>query len=242
MWTQTEIGNRPVELFIPATGVSSQAVLYLHGHGEERLSGNDVFTHWLEAFQLPVVAPRGGPCWWLDVLSPGFDPEQTPVRYLLDQVVPWMETEWKITPPQIGLLGVSMGGQGVLNLAYRHALRFPVVAALSPAINFDQIHGRGFGVEEMFPDAEAARQETATLHLHPLNWPRQQFFCSDRSDRFWHAGSECLASKLQSSGVPFQSDLQTSVGGHGWPYFNAMAERAIGFLAEALSGGDTRKR
>lgn len=236
MWTQTEIGSRPAEVFLPAGGVASQALLYLHGYGEERLSENEVFSGLFDKWELPVVAPRGGKCWWLDVISPSFDPVQTPVRYLLDQVIPWIASEWKVTLPHIGLLGVSMGGQGVLNLAYRQALRFPVVAALSPAIDFDLLHGKGYGIEEMFPTAEAARQETVTLHLHPLNWPKHQLFCSDPLDSFWHVGSERLASKLQSSGVPFQSDLLTSSGGHGWPYFNAQAERAVDFVGAALRG------
>ena len=67
----------------------------------------------------------------------------------------------------MGLTGISMGGQGVLQLAYRHPRTFPVVAALAPAIDFHQWYGRGLPLDEMFDSREAARQATALLQIHP---------------------------------------------------------------------------
>lgn len=235
MWKQVEISGKPADVFTPGSPPFPGAVIYLHGYAGESLRGNEVFTQLFRKCHLPIVCPMGGHCWWLETLCPEFDAHQTPLQFVSNAVTSWIEKEWNLAPPRIALLGVSMGGQGVLNLSYRQATRFPIVAALSPAIDFDQIYGCGFGVEEIFADAEEARQETAVLHLHPLNWPRHQFFCSDPQDRTWHAGSERLASKLASSGVPFQCDLQTTQGGHGWPYFNAMAEKTVEFLATALN-------
>ena len=40
--------------------------------------------------------------------------------------------------------------------------------------------------------------------------------------------------KLYSLGVPHEVDLETEGGGHGFPYYNLMAERAIAFLVERL--------
>ena len=40
--------------------------------------------------------------------------------------------------------------------------------------------------------------------------------------------------KLSSSGIPFEADLTTSRGGHGWQYFEHMAPKVIGFVAEHL--------
>jgi len=234
MWKSVEIAGKPAELFVPQGETCRGAVIYLHGYGGETLKENSVFTSLFEKYQLLVVSPVGGPCWWLDSISPAFDSDVTPMTHLTRDVTGWIGEHWNVHTPRIGLLGVSMGGQGVLNLAYRNALRYPVVAALSPAIDFDQIYGKGFGVEEIFQSAEAARQETVVLHLHPLNWPKHQFFCSDPQDVLWHAGSERLASKLMSSGVPFDRDLQTSHGGHGWTYFDAMADRAVSFIARGL--------
>ena len=41
--------------------------------------------------------------------------------------------------------------------------------------------------------------------------------------------------KLGSLGVPFQCDLETTAGGHGFPYYNHMAPRVIDFLVNALN-------
>ena len=40
--------------------------------------------------------------------------------------------------------------------------------------------------------------------------------------------------KLWSLGVPHTADLETKGGGHGFKYYNLMAETAVGFLAERL--------
>ena len=40
--------------------------------------------------------------------------------------------------------------------------------------------------------------------------------------------------KLGSLGVPFECDLETSGGGHGFAYYGTMAEQACDFVANAL--------
>ncbi|WP_437203433.1 alpha/beta hydrolase-fold protein [Planctomicrobium sp. SH664] len=234
MWKTVTIGERTAEVFQPEGAPFRHALIYLHAFAGESLADHPAFTEQFQRFQLPVIAPRGGKSWWLDLPDASGEHTETVFQFCRDTLPRWIAQQWGVTSPGIGLLGVTVGGQGVLQLAYRHALRFPVVAAISPAIDFDQLYGQGFGVEELFATAEAARQETVILHLHPLNWPRYQFFCCDRFDPVWRDGCERLASKLASSGVPFTADLQTSHGGHGWPYFEAMAETAVSFLAEKL--------
>ena len=43
-----------------------------------------------------------------------------------------------------------------------------------------------------------------------------------------------LRMKLWSLGVPHECDLETEGGGHGFDYYNRMAETAISFLADRL--------
>ena len=62
----------------------------------------------------------------------------------------------------------------------------------------------------MYRDAEQARQDTATLHIHPLNWPRHQWFCCDPADYRWHDSADRLRMKLYSLGVPYECDLETT--------------------------------
>lgn len=209
-------------------------MIFLHDRSLDRLADQDVFTRELDRHRLAVVAPHGGRCWWLDTPCPEFDAGVTPLRWIREMLVPWIQARWNVAPPHIGLLGVGMGGQGVLQLAYRHARQFPVVAAIAPAIDFHNLHGRGGELDEMFPDPEAARQQTVTLHLHPLNWPPHQLFVCDPADPDWYDGCERLASKLVSIGIPFDRDLTTSAGGQSREYTRAMAPRCIEFVARGL--------
>lgn len=234
-WTQVEIAGKTADIYEPAApGEHGQVVLHLHGHGLTTLKDNPVFSAELEQHGLRAICPHGQRSWWLDVVCREFDPELTPMRFLREHVVPWIAERWGTRPPHIGLTGISMGGQGVMQLAYRHAREFPVVAAISPAIDFHNWHGRGLPLDEMFPDRETARQHTAILQIHPLNWPRHQLFVCDPADEDWYEGAERLAMKLRASGIPFESDLTTRHGGHSWDYFNHMAPRVIGFVADRL--------
>lgn len=128
-----------------------------------------------------------------------------------------------------------MGGQGALQLAYRHARQFPTVVAISPKIDFDTWWGHGTSLDTIFSDREAARQRTATLHLHPLNYPKHQLLLCDPADPYCFDGVLTLASKLSSTGIPFEQDFETTHGGFGWNYANAMAPRAIEFIASKLA-------
>ena len=92
----------------------------------------------------------------------------------------------------------------------------------------------------MYRDPESARQDTAILHVHPLNWPRHQFFCCDPEDERWWESADRLRMKLYSLGVPHEIDLETTGGGHGFEYYSRMAPRAIGYLAAKLD--EERKR
>src|ERR1700728_3951765 len=99
------------------------------------------------------------------------------MRHLSANILPYAESRWKIRPPSLALLGTSMGGQGALRLAFRHADKFPVVVAMSPAIDFQIRWREGDEVlRTIYDAAESARQDTATLHVHPLYWPRHIWF------------------------------------------------------------------
>ena len=235
-WSQTELGGHAVHVYQPPEpSEHGYTVLYLHGVHLGHLGEHAAFCREFDRHHLRVVAPVTGQSWWTDRLCPAFDPQISAERHVLDRVVPFVADSWGAAPPRIALLGTSMGGQGALRLAFKHPSTFPVVAAISPAIDF---HSRWEEGDEtlraMYRSAEAARQETATLHVHPLNWVRHLWFCCDPTDDRWHESSDRLRMKLGSMGIPFECDLETEAGGHGFEYYKAMAERAIGFIAGGL--------
>jgi S-formylglutathione hydrolase FrmB len=232
-WKSIRIGNHTADVLEPANPLTDRAVLFLHGHGERTLADNPVFTKLLGDKGLRVICPHGGQGWWLDRICKPFDENQTPAAYVRDEILPWIEGNWNAAPPRVGLLGVSMGAQGVLHMAYPDGRSFPVVVGISPIVDFYHCIGNGFPLDDMFEDVEEARQANVTLHLNPLNWPRYQNLFCDPQD-VWMEGCERLGMKLSASGIIHERDFETSGGGHTWEYFERVAPKAIDYLARKL--------
>lgn len=244
-WKSHEVAGRPVEAYTPsqwgaltaqapATVRRDRAVLYLHDQRGQSPRDFPTLVEKLEQHQIPLLAPSTGPTWWTDRISRYFDPHLSPRRYLLDFILPFAQSLWGIVPPRIGLLGYRMGAQGALGLAYRHPDQFPVVAAVTPAIDFQLLVAQGDPVlMELYEDPESARQDTVILHIHPLNWPRHQFFCCDPADPHWFASADRLRMKLGSIGIPHEADLQSTFAEEA-DYVRAAMPRALDFIAERL--------
>ena len=236
IWTQFEISGQLADVFEPLRlADSDQVVLHLHDYEQETLRISQPFTTELDRHGLRVVCLRGGgDCWWTENICQEFHPQISPLAFIREYVVNFIRSHWVVDDPQCAVSGIGFGGQGALQLAYRYPREFPIVAAISPSVDFQNWYGRGLSIDALFANPEAARQQTATLHLHPLNWPRHQLIVCDPLDEEWFESSERLTSKLYSSGIPFEAELETSHGGHCWKYFDAMAQPVVRFLAERL--------
>lgn len=237
-WSELELAGHVCRLYEPSRPSPHRfCVIYLHCSEGASIVRFPSFVREFDRYGLRVIEPVTGRSWWTDRIWPEFDSTVSAEAYVLDRVVPQVADRWDAAPPRLALLGVSMGGQGALRIAYKFPNTFPIVAAISPAIDFQKriVEGVDPGLSYMYgDDPEAARQDTATLHVHPLNWPRHQFFCCDPSDVRWHESADRLRMKLASLGVPFESDLETQAGGHSFAYAGHMAPRVVGFLAERL--------
>ncbi len=205
-------------------------VVYLHGYDGVTLRDRPRFHAALERTRTACLMPLGPECWWTAMVDPAFDPEISPIEFIHTSIVAAIEARFPELTTNLGIFGVEMGGQGALQVAYRWPRRFPNVAAISPKVDFETWHGHGTSLDRLFADRESARQQIATLQLNPLNWPRRQLLLCDAADQYCLDGVVTLASKLSSSGVPFEHDFTTSHGGFGWPYADAMADRVLDFL------------
>jgi S-formylglutathione hydrolase FrmB len=236
VWSEVDLAGHTADVFEPARpSRHGYAVVYLHGVHLGRLADQPAFVREFERHGLRVVCPRTARSWWTDRICQEFDPRITAERYVLDCVLPWMERHWGVAPPRIALLGTSMGGQGALRFAFKHPNTFPVVAAISPAIDYHlRFHEGDATLPGMYRDAESARQDTATLHVHPLNWPRNIWFCCDPDDYRWRQSADRLQMKLAALGIPHEHDLATRGGGHGFDYYNRMAATALAFVAQRV--------
>jgi pimeloyl-ACP methyl ester carboxylesterase len=237
MWSEIAIAGHACHLYVPPQpSPLGFTVMYLHGLHLAKLADHPVFERLFDQYGFRCIAPVTQRSWWTDRICPEFDPHVSAERHVLDRVLSWLAENWNVRPPQIALLGTSMGGQGALRFAYKHPNVFPVVAAISPAVDYQwKMEQEGDEtLEQMYDDPEQARQDTATLHIHPLNWPRHQWFACDPADYRWHESADKLRMKLYSLGVPYEADLETTGGGHSWEYYERMAEPAISFIADRL--------
>ncbi|MFM7206060.1 MAG: alpha/beta hydrolase-fold protein [Planctomycetaceae bacterium] len=242
-WSVIDVGGHACELHAPPDPLPGRALIYLHGVRERWLQDMPALTRLVEEHRLPVIAPRTGRSWWLDRIMPAFDPLVTPERFVVETVRAEVGRRFGVSAPGIALVGTSMGGQGALRIAYRHPTVFPVAAAVAPAIDFhqamreagDRDDGEHYDtLWQVFGDVERARQDTAILHVHPLNWPRHQFFASDPADGHWHDGAARLHGKLVALGIPHVAVLESRGGGHSVEYYDRVAPDAMRFVLDAL--------
>ena len=240
-WSAIIVDGHDCELFAPPEAAAGRAVIYLHDLHGRFLQESAGLRDAIEAARLPTIAPRGGRSWWLDKPLPSFDARMAPERFVVDNVRAEVVRRFGVQPPGIALLGIGMGGQGALRIAYRHPAVFPIAAAIAPAIDFHQgmrdAGNRDDGelfdaLWELYGDVEPARQDTAILHVHPLNWPRYQWFASDPADWHWHDGAARLHSKLVALGIPHEWLLESR--GSPETFNDEVAPEAIRFVVAAL--------
>lgn len=233
-WETTQVASHAVEWFTPdKVHPQGWTVLYLHGAFPAPLQAQAGLTRALEKHGLRLAAPRSGNSWWGDRIWPEFDAQLTPWQFVSGPVLQAIEERWQTKPPRVALLGVSMGGQAALRAGFMQASRFPVVAALAPAIDFQRRWELYPALQAMYEDPEAARQDTALLHVHPLAPPPHIWFGCDPDDR-WFESADRLQMKLAAIGVRHTCDLTTRAGGHTWNYYNHQMETACDFLVAGL--------
>jgi S-formylglutathione hydrolase len=234
-WTKVDIGGKHADLYEPLGMLRPQfAILHLHGADLATLRDRPEFTRWFDQFRMPCICPHGQAYWWANRICPHFDPLISPERYILDKVMPFFQSRWKLAPPAIGLQGIGMGGQGALRLAFKHPKIFPVVAAIAPALEHHELYGWGTALDTIYDSKEQCRQDTPIMHVPPSGSPPYIFFCMPPDEPRWFRGADRLHEKLKALGVEHEVDFTTGSGQLSWVYFNHLAERVERFVHNGL--------
>lgn len=231
-WNTHTVAAGELDVWTPEHLTTEGVILFLHDWDAVTPHQRDDWRTIVEASPLTVVCPRAGRTWWLPVPVPGYD--EGPLHWVSHHVVSWIESTLGVRPPRVAVIGIGMGGGGALNLAFRHARRIPVVVGISAAIDFHEAYDVDPVLQNVFTNREAARQQTATLHLHPLNWPLSMRIVCDPADPLWLDGCERLASKLYSSSIPHEYDFTTTTGGDRAAYDRMQLKNAIEFVVRKL--------
>jgi S-formylglutathione hydrolase len=204
-WFDLVIEGKPARVWEPQEPLSP-VILYLH---DARGTPPDAIAGWTELltrYRWRCLAPAGGCSWWLQHRTPAFDPQISPEAYLLDVVLPWMQEHWQVTPQRLAVVGFGMGGQGAIRLALRHPTMFPVAASIDGAMDLQDAWGWGTPLDAIYSSPEAARRDSALMHLQSHAWPEFLFLaCSP--DSYWYRGNDRLQEKLLAHGVPHRAIL-----------------------------------
>lgn len=232
-WSNLQLAGKTVEVYDPPKKPRF-GVLFLHPLGLETLRDRPAYTKLFDQYQLACACPQAGRSWWADRACLEFDAELTPEKHLLDNVLPLFQERWGLPARSIGLLGISMGGQGALRLAFKYPHLFPVAAGIASAFDYHELYGEGTPLDEMYDSKEHCRQDTVVLHVTQGQPPPHIYFCIDPDDTMWYRGNDRLHEKLSALGVPHTMDLTTQAGGHSWTYFDRMAEPVLRFVVEGL--------
>jgi pimeloyl-ACP methyl ester carboxylesterase len=234
-WSTINVAGKTVEVYdLPAAVKPRFGLVFLHPYGLETLRDRPAYTNLFDKMNIVCTCPHAGCSWWADRVCGEFDPVLTPEQHLLKNVLPMFQDRWQLTPRAIGVLGISMGGQGALRLAFKYPHLFPAAAGIASAFDYHELYGEGSPLDDMYDSKEQCRQDTAILHIHPSHYPPHLYFCCDPDDERWHRGNDRMHEKLAALGVPHTADLETQAGGHSWQYFDHMAEPALRFLVDGL--------
>ena len=208
-------------------------IVFLHDVDGAGLHHRAAYLDQFQKHGLPCIAPISGRSWWTERVWSGFDCAISAEQYVIEHVMDDVAQRWNSRPPHVAVLGIGMGGQAALRLAFKYPNRLPIAVAVAPALDYQLAY---YDEEEMalpaiYAEPEAARQDTAILHVHPLNWPRNIWFAADPADDRWYSGAERLKMKLSALGIPHDADLET---GSSANYAELMAPAAVSFAVERL--------
>jgi S-formylglutathione hydrolase len=233
-WTSVAISGKRAAVYQPEAGSRPRfGLLYLHDRDGKPLQERPVYTALFDELNLICLCPLAGPSWWTNRIWTEFDATLSPERHVLERVLPFLKERWNLAPPAIGLLGIGMGGQGALRLAFKYPDRFPVVAAVGAALDCHELYDRDPVLSALYDSKEQCRQDTALLHVHPSAYPAHIFFAADPGEALWFRGNDRLDEKLSALGIPHRVDFTTPPGGGG-DYPNQLADRAARFLQAGL--------
>lgn len=241
-WSMIDVAGTPCEIHEPASALPGMAAILLGDLRGLPTAQETALRRRIEAAGLRAIAPAGGDAWWIERVVPSFDPARSPAAVVCGSVLSEVVRRFDVKPPGIALVGCGAGGQGALGIAYRRPETFPVVAAVAPAIDFhlamrEGLEGSGV-LWDVYDDVEQARQDTAILHVHPLNWPRNQFFAADADDAVWYDGAARLHGKLAALGVPHEWLLDRVDAARG--FADTAAEAVVAFVVDRL-GRESRR-
>jgi S-formylglutathione hydrolase FrmB len=170
---------------------------------------------------MAMVTVDGGDGYWNP--HPGDDP----MAMVVEELIPFCQKRGLgAAPNQIGLMGISMGGYGALEIAERHPDLASAVAAISPAVwtSYARAHAANAGA---FASRSAFDAGNIITHVASLRGTPVRV-ASGVDDPF-HSGVQSLIDVLPST-----SSVVFSAGCHTESFFLEQEPPSMTFLSQHL--------
>lgn len=204
------------------------------GDAESITAGRDLIT---------VMPDAGMGGMYTDWVRPGLQGRPQWERYLVGQLLPWVERTYRARTDRGGraVAGLSMGGFGAMSLAARHPDLFSSASSFSGIVdsNVDPafvmaltaldggLPDSAFGsraTEEVLwrasnPVDLAGNLRDLAVHLYTGNGKDDVGLLVDPNEANVHAQTRSLDAALSAAGVPHHLD-DYGAGTHSWPFWN----------------------
>jgi S-formylglutathione hydrolase FrmB len=177
-----------------------------------------------------IVLPEGGQSYYLNHANDG--PRWA--DYISQDVVKHIDGAFRTLaePGHRAIGGLSMGGDGALQLALHHPDVFGIVGAHSPTtrLSYDQRPGDIYGDEEYWQ-----RHNPLWLIHHAQTAQDLNIWIDVADGDVWLASAQALHEALEEQKVPHA--YSENPGIHDGEYWVANQESYLHFYAEAFAGG-----
>jgi S-formylglutathione hydrolase FrmB len=229
------------QIAVPAASAGTRfpVVYLLHGHGgrETDWFARSAAADLANQFGLIVVTPDGANAWYLNT------PTERWMDYIVQDLVEEVERRWPVRPGRASraIAGLSMGGYGAMNIAFRHPDTFALAASLSGALDTTRpssvfAGGREEEVSGWFgPPGSATRRDNdvyrQAAEAPATNLPYLYLDCG--VDDPWFGVNREFAQVLKSRGLPHE--FHEEPGNHNWPYWNRQVRVVLALAAKRLS-------
>jgi S-formylglutathione hydrolase len=172
---------KPRALLVYLAGLTCTEETFTMKAGAQRLAADLGL-----ALLMPDTSPRGaslagesdswdfgvGASFYLDATQSPWAAHWRMESYLLEELLPTVQSEFGLDPKRAGICGHSMGGHGALTLALRHPGRFKSVSAWAPIAAPTQCPwGHKAFTGYLGPDRESWAEHDASLLMRTLVSP-----------------------------------------------------------------------
>ncbi len=220
--------------WIPRAEVPLPTLYLLHGawgshadwreHAEEQLSG-------LAAeHQIVIISPDGEELgWWAD------GREHRVESYVVEELIPHVESTLSVRPDRRAIAGLSMGGQGALGLALRHPGLFTSASSMSGILDITQ-HPSQWKLPRVFGSyaehREVWRTHSVAWLLRKTSEPPPMLLTVSSDDPWAVHENRALHQELLGRGV--EHGWREDPGTHDWAYWTAVVPHHVRFHAQHL--------